>query len=127
MLFVSEYCAYINALLLRIQINRRRSLRKNIQLILSGFVFELADSAKNVSRFTISKWGLNGICIAADINTMNIAPENYILLSIRENNLAAYDPGNYHLLKLWLALLGIAFVCGVFTRLFLGFIDKDEC
>ena len=97
-----------------------------VQLILSGFVFELEENARVLSNITISKWGLNAICIATDINSLDIEPDNYILLSIKDKNFSAYDPANSHLLKIWLILLFIVLICGSITRIALNFVNRDK-
>lgn len=37
-----------------------------IQLVMSGTVFELSGATRVMSYFTISKWGLNGVCTIAN-------------------------------------------------------------
>ncbi len=84
-----------------------------IQLIMSGMVFALDGVTEIISSFTISRWGLNAICISADVNHMTLFSNSEYLST----------PG--HLLQLWLYLILFAVGYAAIAILALEFIDKD--
>ena len=84
-----------------------------IQLVMAGQIFALEGAAEKFSAATISRWGLDAICVSADINAM--AP----LLATEELEAA---PENLRFL--WLLLLGFAVLYGVLSVIVLEFIDR---
>ncbi len=83
-----------------------------IQLIMSGMVFELEGVTKTISALTISRWGLDAICVSANVNRM-------ALFSNSE-----YEATAGHLIQLWLLLLVFAVVYAVIAIIALEFIDR---
>ncbi len=88
-----------------------------IQLIMSGMIFELNGLTKLVSNITIAKWGLNAICITANVNKM----EDYIPSLVSD-----YEYSISHMATLWLLLLVFVLVYGIIATISLKFVDKDK-
>jgi hypothetical protein len=84
-----------------------------IQLVMAGQIFALEGAAEKFSAATISRWGLDAICVSADINAM--AP----LLATEE-----LDAVPENLRFLWFLLLGFAVLYGVLSVIVLEFIDR---
>lgn len=88
-----------------------------IQLVMSGMIFELSGFTELISKITIAKWGLNAICITANVNEM----ENYIPTLVSE-----YTYSISHIVQLWLMLILFSLVYGIISIISLEFIDKDK-
>ena len=97
-----------------------------VQLLLSGFVFSLDGVMKALSNATISKWGLNAICIAADVNHLSVPSDNYIMAALKNDYYDQYNPKQFHLLRIWLILLLITVIFVLLTRLFISTVEKDK-
>lgn len=87
-----------------------------LQLVMSGMIFELSGITEWVSKLTISKWGLNAICVTANVNSMTDA------LAI----LPEYEYTAVHMAKLWLLLVGFSLLYGLIATVFLEFVDRDK-
>ena len=86
-----------------------------LQLILSGMIFELKGFTEKLSYLMVSKWGLNAICITANVNSMvgSQGDENY-----------KFEAAN--LLKMWcLPLLFVVLYVAIGT-VFLSLVDRDK-
>lgn len=79
-----------------------------IQLVLSGNMFTLPESADSVKELTISKWGLTAICTSADVNSLPTRDYLARVAEIEEQQKAAaqsstesgysmYDSGNEYM------------------------------
>jgi hypothetical protein len=90
-----------------------------IQLVMSGAVFELKGLSDAVSNFTLSKWGLNGICSVANTNS-------YLKIEYAFYGSGGCDPTAGNLLKIWLILIGFSLVYFLFAVFFLSRVDQDE-
>lgn len=88
-----------------------------IQLVMSGMIFQLSGISKAISYITVAKWGLNMICITANVNAM----ENYNPLYV-----ADYEYSVSHLAQLWLILIVFAVVYGAISVLCLRLVDRDK-
>ena len=88
-----------------------------IELVLSGFIFRLEGLAETVSYITVSKWGLNALCIIANVNGM----ENHVPIYVRDY---LYRMSN--LCGMWLTMLLFALLYGAIAIFCLEFIDKDK-
>ena len=89
-----------------------------IQLVMSGSVFPLEGVSQAISKFTISKWGLDGICsIACTFEKL----ANQVSWT---NDTCAASAG--HLLYVWLMLLSFSAVYIILSILVLKQVDHDE-
>ncbi len=80
-----------------------------IQLVMSGSVFELSGASAVVANFTLSKWGLNGICAIANTNQQVYSQYNLARLEGCEPNAE-----NIHFLKGGHAIHPSRAICPVF-------------
>ncbi len=87
-----------------------------LQLVMSGMIFELNGITELVSKLTISKWGLDAICVTANVNGM---PDALEILS-------EYEYTGGHMAQLWLLLLAFSLLYGLIATVFLEFIDRDK-
>lgn len=99
-----------------------------VQFIMSGKIFPLEDGISSViASLTIGKWGLNGVCITSDVNSLNppanVPPQMASFIFERDS---AYDcePGN--LLAVWGLLIAFTLVYCAIATFSLRFIDKDK-
>jgi hypothetical protein len=90
-----------------------------IQLAMSGMIFELEGFTDVISNITIGKWGLNAVCITANVNDM---PGAALFPHLAEN----YEFTVGHLLGLWGLLIGFALLYGAIAIVALKFVDKDK-
>lgn len=88
-----------------------------IQLVMSGMIFELSGLTKVVAKITIAKWGLNSICITANVNNMENAYPHL---------LSDYEYTVSHLCELWLILISFILLYGIISVISLKFVDKDK-
>ena len=118
-----------------------------LQLVLSGFIFELKGVAEKVAYTTIAKWGINALCISTNVNSYNVpqipyAPDKGEFLfgklgdqfpirdvytqNIMQKNLDAYEStaGNF-LMNLGI-LVGFIVLYMVISIIALEFVDKDK-
>jgi len=122
-----------------------------IQLLFSGLLFELEGNLSVVSKFTLSKWGLNATCISADYNNLESVEkkeiEYYVERAFINKNIPAtpdmidqvvneiYNdnyiiPAYLHetknLFKQWGIIIIHTLVYGFISIFALEFIDKDK-
>ncbi len=86
-----------------------------LQLVMSGMIFDLKGFTDKVSYLMISKWGLNAICITANVNAMKLAPKSDDYL---------YEASN--MLKMWSLPLIFAVVYIIIGALLLSLVDRDK-
>lgn len=84
---------------------------------MSGMIFELNGLTELISKLTIAKWGLNSICITANVNAM----EGYVPTLISE-----YEYSISHMAQLWLTLILFTLIYGIISVISLKFVDKDK-
>ena len=89
-----------------------------IQLVMSGTVFHLEGITEMISYFTLSKWGLDGICAIA--NTTRSVNNGYIF-----SGLDSCDPKASVLLMAWAILLIFSLVYILLSIIVLKRVDKD--
>ncbi len=90
-----------------------------LQLVMSGLIFPLDGGISEImAKFTISKWGLNAICVTSNVNDLTSRTP-------RELNLD-YEFTVANLAKLWAILLLFVFVYYVISVLMLRMVDKDK-
>ncbi len=89
-----------------------------IQLVMSGTVFHLEGITEMISYFTLSKWGLDGICAIA--NTTRSVNNGYIF-----SGLDSCDPKASVLLMAWAVLLIFSLVYILLSIIVLKRVDKD--
>ncbi len=112
-----------------------------IQLVLSGFMFEIPDGAEGIKELTISKWGVSAICSSADVNELPtkesiakmkqaaVAEEDYYSwkdLGLTQTYDMEYDASVQHVTECWLMLLLYAALYVLIGYLFLRRIDRDK-
>ena len=85
-----------------------------LQLILGGLIFPLKGISKILSALTVSRWGLNALCITARVNAL----DGYVLKD-------AYAMTASNLTHMWLILFGFAVLYAAIAVLVLEFIDSD--
>ncbi len=90
-----------------------------IQLVMSGSVFELSGVSAMIANFTLSKWGLNGICAIANTNQQVYSQYNLARLE-------GCEPNAETLLFIWLLLLGFSLLYIFISIVMLKGVDKDE-
>lgn len=116
-----------------------------IQLVMSGMLFQLPESAEWVSKLTISKWGQDALCCSADINRLKSRQleeledydeddmtEKMIYEYFRDDSynetgheyFEDYDPDNTVLT--WFALLGYSTLYTAAAIGALELVDKDK-
>jgi hypothetical protein len=78
-------------------------------------IFDLKGFTDKVSYLMISKWGLNAICITANVNAMKLAPKSDDYL---------YEASN--MLKMWSLPLIFAVVYIIIGALLLSLVDRDK-
>lgn len=86
-----------------------------LQLIMSGMIFDLKGFTHKLSYLMISKWGLNAICITANVNAMAGAPKN---------DDYAFEALN--LAKMWGLPMSYAIGYILIGVIFLSFVDRDK-
>lgn len=89
-----------------------------VQLVMSGFIFELEGITKAISNLTVSRWGLDAICASARINSM-FEPTSGLVEALAEQGSTVSN-----LLMLWLTLLGFAVIYGILAAVALTFVDE---
>lgn len=88
-----------------------------IQLVMSGMIFELNGLTEIISKLTIAKWGLNAICITANVNAMAGCIPTLI---------SEYEYSISHMAQLWLTLILFTLIYGIISVISLKFVDKDK-
>ncbi len=88
-----------------------------IQLVMSGMIFELSGLTELISKITIAKWGLNAICVTANINGMEDYNPDWV---------SEYEYSISHMAQLWLILIMFTLLYGIISIISLKFVDKDK-
>lgn len=112
-----------------------------IQLVMSGMMFELPDSATVIKELTVSKWGLCAVCSSADLNeiptkdTLEKLEEamksgekisSWKSLNITQKYDMDYAGSPQNVAKTWLVLLLYSSIYGALGIVALKFVDKDK-
>ena len=96
-----------------------------IQLVMSGVVFELKNYSEAISKFTVSKWGMEGV-----LRISNKIPELYsanaFSHSADEAMFPMMDPDAALLRRAWGIILLSALVYLALSVLVLQLVDKDK-
>ena len=90
-----------------------------IQLVMSGVIFELKGFVEILSRYTISKWGVNGLVAIARTN--ETVDQQAVLAEITGS-----DPEVMTMLGCWTILFAFCIVYIILAILFLRRVDKDQ-
>ena len=88
-----------------------------VQLVMGGVIFELSGIAEYISRFTISRWGVNSLCTIA---------RTEMVVDLQASWYNAGEGGSGVLVGDWLTLLAFCILYIVIAIVVLGFVDKDE-
>lgn len=88
-----------------------------IQLVMSGMIFELSGFTELISKITIAKWGLNAICVTANVNDMFGSLRDFA---------SDYTYSTSYMGQLWLILILFTLIYGVISIVSLKFVDKDK-
>jgi len=88
-----------------------------IQLIMSGMIFELEGYTEIISKFTISKWGLDAICTTANLNSLGWGG------FMSDSSQFEFTTG--HLVVVWLIIILIAAFNAIISIVSLKSIDND--
>ena len=97
-----------------------------VQLIMSGFIFELKGITKAVSMITISKWGMRTLCVCCKINQYPPEEIKSYEYGIYHQNIAEYSTGGARIFFLWFVLLLFVTIFSALSVLALQFVDKDK-
>lgn len=90
-----------------------------VQLVMSGAVFELSGVTELISKFTISRWGLDAI---GSISCTTFA----VYSGARYIGATGWDDDVSNLLKCWLLLLAFCAAYTLLSMLALRSVDKDK-
>jgi ABC-type transport system involved in multi-copper enzyme maturation permease subunit len=95
-----------------------------IQLVMSGFIFELKGFMDAVSYLTVSKWNLNALCTTLNVN--KLGENNILMQQMYELHKDDYifEPGPY-ILK-FVVLIGFILLYTAISIISLHFVDKDK-
>lgn len=93
-----------------------------IQLVMSGMIFELSGISEKISKFTISKWGLEAICSTANVNELKLDAFIVITEAMEKD----YEHSSGHLLSIWMVLILFLILYGIISVIALKFVDKDK-
>lgn len=88
-----------------------------VQLVMGGVIFELSGIAEYISRFTISRWGVNALCTIA---------RTEMVVDLQASWYNGGEGGSGVLVGDWLTLLAFCVLYIVIAIVVLGFVDKDE-
>ncbi len=99
-----------------------------IQLVMSGMIFELEGATEVVSKFTIAKWGLDAICVTADVNAMPVGFQDVggKDVAVYAEVLDQYEQTLENLLGAWGLLVAFALLYAAICIISLKFIDRDK-
>ena len=92
-----------------------------VQLLFSGFLFELKGIGEAISQITVSKWSVNCLCTIANIG--DIEKQYHPVRRDREDGLFQWDPSA--VIHSWEIMLIMAILCFVISALILRNISKD--
>ena len=90
-----------------------------LQLVMSGMIFELSGFTKQIAKLTVAKWGLNSICITANVNSLES------LIPVEKVN-EGYEFTVRNLTNMWLILAGFTLAYALIAVISLKFIDRDK-
>jgi len=88
-----------------------------LQLVMSGIVFPLDDTAASVSCATISKWGVAAVCVTANVNALRGADR-----SLRFD----YEFSLGNLTRIWMVLIGFTLLYAIICVFALRLVDRDR-
>ena len=97
-----------------------------VQLIMSGFIFELKGIAKVISFLTISKWGMRTLCVCCKINQYPPEEIRSYEYAIYHQNIAEYNTGGARIVLLWFVLLILLAAFSGLSVLALRLVDTDK-
>lgn len=97
-----------------------------VQLVLSGFIFDVKGIAKAASMMTLSKWGMRALCVSSRINQYPPEEIQSYEFGIYAQNINEYNTGGARILMLWLILLLFAAVFSCLSVAVLQLVDKDK-
>ena len=97
-----------------------------VQLVLSGFIFEVKGIAKAVSILTLSKWGMKALCVCSRINHYHTEEMQSYEYAVYTRNINEYNTGGARLALLWLVLFLFAAVFSFLSVAVLQLVDLDK-
>ena len=97
-----------------------------IQLIMSGFIFQLKGIAKAVSMLTISKWGIRALCVCCKINQYPPEDVHSYEYAVYHQNEVEYSTGGARIIILWLVLILFTIAFSALSAAALRLVDKDK-
>ena len=97
-----------------------------IQLIMSGFIFQLKGIAKAVSMLTISKWGIRVLCVCCKINQYPPEDVHSYEYAVYHQNEVEYSTGGARIIILWLVLILFTIAFSALSAAALRLVDKDK-
>ena len=99
-----------------------------LQLVLSGFIFDLSGAMEMIANVTVAKWSLNAICITANVNEMKPQPipENFAIIKMLEDNFDNYEFTAGNFLMNCGILIGFVLLYMIIGIIALEFVDKDK-
>ena len=89
------------------------------QIIFSGVIFNLEGAMNTVASFMISKWGMNALGTASDLNGL-IKPTD---LTAKYSDAFEYESG--HLFSMWIVLMLFTVIFAAGSMLILKRVSKD--
>ena len=92
-----------------------------VQLLFSGFLFELSGLSKVISYVTVSKWSVDSLCVITNLG--EIKKEYHPVQSELDDELFRWDPVT--LLQDWGIMILMAVLCIVISTVILRSISKD--
>lgn len=95
-----------------------------LQLVCSGFLFELKGVLGKISYLTIAKWGVNALCITANVNSY--AADNPLVSAAIAKNADIYEFTVGNSLMNCGILVGFIVLYVILSIIALEFIDKDK-
>lgn len=93
-----------------------------VQFIFSGQLFELGDTLDKVSKFTISKWGMELLGSIGDITNLDLG----MLPSLESNIYDAFEHSAEHVIVLWGILILFIVIFSVLSIFFINRIKFDK-
>lgn len=96
-----------------------------VQLIFSGVLFPMEGAGKTLSYGMLSRWGMEGLGSISDLNELPLQIQATVPTVPHEAD-AMFSHSDWHLLGVWLILLGFSALFLVAGNLFLHRIAKDS-
>ena len=101
-----------------------------IQLVMSGFIFELSGVMEAVAYITVAKWSLNGLCTSLNVNSLlKQDPTDMKFLMMKdtyEKFESSYDFTAGNLIMTHAILIGFVLLYMLISILCLRSVDKDK-